>query len=232
MKDINQNEVAHNRLELQRRTSHPYYIHNAMLLETKLPDDVFKDLKNADCGESEHHNLVGIVKDQFKLDINKCPKFNKFLLKMANEFLFMRQQGGFINQLIKSFVSKQAFSITPEEHFKLKVHGLWLNSMEKGDYQPLHVHSGLFSFVTYISIPYTLEDESKLNGHLQNHKNQNGCTEFVDPFTHDSLVMNVEKQIEQTIVIFPSWITHLVYPYRSEGRRVTVSGNIYIDKLL
>ena len=40
---------------------------------------------------------------------------------------------------------------------------MWLNSGAKGSYTPLHDHAGLFSFVVYVKIPYTREEEHKLN---------------------------------------------------------------------
>jgi len=209
-----------------------YGIYNSDVLETKIPDEAYKELKACQLGESNHNNLVGVVKDQLKLDPKQCPKFHEFVIEMANEFLYMRSQALVLNQLVQCFTSNPLNNLfVPEDHFKLKLKQLWLNSMTAGDYQPVHTHAGLFSFVAYISIPHTTEQEHDLNHGVEDYKNLNGCTEFFNMFGHDNVQMKVSKEIEQTLVLFPAWISHTVYPYRSEGRRITVSGNIYIDEV-
>jgi len=216
----------------QPRSSHPYGIYNSDLLETRIPDEEFKELKTVKLGESSHKKLIGVVRDQVSLDPKQCPKFSKFVNEMANEFIYMRSQALVMNQIIQCFALNPLSNLfVPEEHFKLKMKELWLNSMIAGDYQPVHQHSGLFSFVAYISVPYTGEEEHKLNKTIEKEKNSNGCTEFMNFFGHDNIQMNVTKKIEQTLVLFPSWVTHTVYPFRSKGRRITVSGNIYIDSV-
>tara|TARA_R100000152_G_C6771013_1_gene197400 strand:+ start:719 stop:1378 length:660 start_codon:yes stop_codon:yes gene_type:complete len=217
----------------ESRSSHPFMLHYAMLMETRIPDDAFKELKNLNLGKRMHTDLVGVLEDQLSLDCTKCPKFNKFVTDMAYEFVYMRQESGFLSQLLKTFITEsEGRPVVPEKLMKLKLKQLWLNSMGKGNYQPLHNHAGLFSFVVYLNIPYTLDEEHKLNNGIESSKNKNGCTEFVDPFTHNNIIIPVENKMEQHIAIFPSWVTHLVYPFKSDVRRITVSGNIYVDKLL
>tara|TARA_Y100000114_G_scaffold109301_1_gene102750 strand:- start:1072 stop:1752 length:681 start_codon:yes stop_codon:yes gene_type:complete len=220
--------------ELPSRISAPLSIYNAMLLEARVPDDAFAELKNInliDC-KNASDDLVGVLEDQITLDPEKCPKFSEFVEELAYEFIYLRQNAGLVSQILKTFLTSGQGPILPEEHMKLKLKQLWLNSMGKGNYQPFHVHAGLFSFVVYVSIPYTLAEEHKLNHGVSELKNKNGCTEFVDPFTHDSMILPVQTNLEQNIALFPSWITHVVYPFKSDVRRVTVSGNIYLDKLL
>ena len=38
---------------------------------------------------------------------------------------------------------------------------LWVNYQKKYDFNPLHIHSGIFSFVIWVQIPYDLEEERK-----------------------------------------------------------------------
>tara|TARA_B100000424_G_C22930742_1_gene495160 strand:+ start:781 stop:1461 length:681 start_codon:yes stop_codon:yes gene_type:complete len=220
--------------ELPSRIDTPLSIYNALLMEAKVPDDAFAELKNVDlvgC-KNASDDLVGVLEDQITLDPEKCPKFSEFVEELAYEFLYLRSDFGLLRQIVKTFVTSGHRPILPEKLMKVKLKQLWLNSMGKGNYQPLHVHAGLFSFVVYVSIPYTLAEEHKLNYGVTDYKNKNGCTEFIDPFTHDSITLPVETKLEQNIALFPSWITHTVYPFKSDVRRVTVSGNIYLDKLL
>ena len=216
----------------QPRSPHPYGIYNSDLMETRIPDEEFKELKSIKLGESGSSKLIGVVRDQLDLDPKECPKFSKFVTDMANEFIYMRSQALIMNQIIQCFTLNPLSNLfIPEEHFKLKLKELWLNSMVAGDYQPVHQHSGLFSFVAYINVPYTNEEEHELNKNVEEQKNVNGFTEFMNFFGHDNIKINVSKKIEQNLVLFPSWVTHTVYPFRSKGRRITVSGNLYIDEV-
>ena len=210
--------------ELPPRLDYQFTLYHAMLMEAIIPDDVFAELKNTNLGKSMNTDLVGVLEDQLNLDPDKCPKFSKFVVELGNEFVYLRQQAGVLSQVLQSFMTEGHSPIIPEEVMELKLKQLWLNSMGKGNYQPIHSHAGLFSFVVYVSIPYTLADEHKLNNGIESNKNKNGCTEFIDPFSHNSVVLPVETQLEQHIALFPSWITHLVYPFKSDVRRVTVSG--------
>ena len=220
--------------ELPSRIDTPLSIYNALLMEARVPDDAFAELKNVDLVGCTHarDDLVGVLEDQITLAPEKGPKFSEFVEELAYEFLYLRQDAGLLRQILKTFLTSGHRPVLPEKFMKVKLKQLWLNSMGKGNYQPLHVHAGLFSFVVYVSIPYTLAEEHKLNYGVTDYKNKNGCTEFIDPFTHDSITLPVETKLEQNIALFPSWITHAVYPFKSDVRRVTVSGNIYLDKLL
>ena len=218
--------------ELPPRVTYPFSIHYSMLMETLVPNDAFTELKNVNLGQDRSRELVGVLENQLTLDYEKCPKFTEFVTQMAYEFVYHRQESGFLSQLIKTFVTEGNRPILPERIMELKLKELWLNSMGKGNYQPIHTHAGLFSFVVYVSIPYTLDEEHKLNNGIEVAKNKNGCTEFLDPFSNDSVTLPVETKLEQHIALFPSWVTHLVYPFKSDVRRVTVSGNIYLDKIL
>ena len=48
----------------------------------------------------------------------------------------------------------------PNTPFKLA--DLWRNEMYANAYQPLHQHTGLFSFIVYMDVPYTHADQMKL----------------------------------------------------------------------
>ena len=44
----------------------------------------------------------------------------------------------------------------------IKVETTWVNYMKKTEFNPLHRHGGLFSFVIFIQIPYDLSEEDKV----------------------------------------------------------------------
>ena len=111
---------------------------------------------------------------------------------------------------------------------KLNLNELWINEQKSGEYNPLHIHGGLFSFVVYLQIPYTMSEQTKIDKNLSSEKVLNGATQFFDPYNHFDRKIIVDKSSEGLMVLFPAWVLHTVYPYKGKYKnpRVTISGNI------
>jgi len=110
--------------------------------------------------------------------------------------------------------------------------GLWVNFQKKGEFQPIHSHTGVFSFVIWMDIPYHSKDEAKLPLAKSSCKNPPGGNfSFV---TSDGISRTVKEQfIEMSpdmnghCCFFPSNLAHQVYPfYTSDKDRISISGNI------
>jgi RNAse (barnase) inhibitor barstar len=110
--------------------------------------------------------------------------------------------------------------------------GLWVNFQKKGEFQPIHDHSGMFSFVIWMDIPYHSKDEAKLPFAKSNSKDPTGGNfSFV---TSDDTSRRVSDYIIQMspemngyCCFFPSDLCHQVYPfYTSDKDRISISGNI------
>ena len=107
----------------------------------------------------------------------------------------------------------------------------WVNFQEKYEYNPIHNHEGVFSYVIWYQIPFYRENEVKYGagkGKMPG-SNQNGEFEFVF-YEGSSIItqpLGIDKKMEGHIVIFPSSLNHIVYPfYTSDDYRITISGNI------
>ena len=93
----------------------------------------------------------------------------------------------------------------------LKMKGLWVNRMQKGDQHFPHAHeSSFYSFAAYLK-----------------------CTDDDAPFMfihHDmGQPVSINEQSEGHILIFPSTLIHTVYPKQTDGDRISVSGNVIIE---
>ena len=120
----------------------------------------------------------------------------------------------------------------------LEYHGeCWVNFQEKYEYNPLHNHSGVFSYVIWYQLPFYLEDELQ-NGvgsymGKVNRDNFNGKFYFYYPSGEDIVAapLSIDKKMEGYMAMFPSSLNHAVYPfYTSDNYRITISGNIYLKK--
>ena len=48
-----------------------------------------------------------------------------------------------------------------DENAEFVLKKLWVNYQKKYDFNPIHIHSGVFSFVIWVQIPYDLTEERK-----------------------------------------------------------------------
>lgn len=121
--------------------------------------------------------------------------------------------------------------------FKLTFGDIWVNFQEKYEYNPIHHHTGILSFVLWYKIPYYFKDEGDLGPGkkklINPEQNQNnGGFQFIarghrDPIQVISLP--IDKEYEGVVSIFPSHLSHIVYPfYSSDEQRITIAGNLNV----
>jgi len=106
----------------------------------------------------------------------------------------------------------------------------WVNFMERGEFNPPHDHSGVFSFVIWLQIPYTLEDEYRAGpGHTSNDP-INGEFSFTYPdITGRTQIarMGADRTKEGYLCLFPHMLFHSVAPFFSTDEvRISISGNL------
>jgi hypothetical protein len=119
---------------------------------------------------------------------------------------------------------------TEHRHFAMTT--LWVNFQKKTEFNPLHNHSGVYSFVLWLDIPYTYEEENNRESSIESNKPVAGCFEFVYPSMEgiDTMTIPVDKTYNGVLAVFRSNTKHLVYPfYTSDDYRITVSGNVAFD---
>lgn len=106
---------------------------------------------------------------------------------------------------------------------------LWVNFQEKYEFNPIHDHNGVLSFVIWISIPYDLSKELEI--FPNSNRRRTSLFEFVLPHHSNksnitTVPIQVDKSYEGTMILFPSYSSHTVYPfYTSDDYRISVSGN-------
>ena len=118
---------------------------------------------------------------------------------------------------------------------KFKLETFWVNYQNKHEFNPIHNHSGVYSFVIWLKIPYDYEDQCKLPQFKGTKKIdlRPGCFQFRyynilgNPLTK-TYFLNKEEH-EGKMLFFPSSMGHEVFPfYDTDEQRVSMSGNIYL----
>ena len=111
----------------------------------------------------------------------------------------------------------------------LKVDSLWVNLQQKTEYNPIHNHEGVLSYVAWMDIPYKHENEINI---MKSRESTTIPASF--QFVYSSVlgkivneIYKVENGWEGRIVMFPAQLLHIVYPfYTSDGYRISIAGNL------
>lgn len=164
-------------------------------------------------------HLVGHVKSSLTLIDEDNYFFNTVLTPLVEEY---------VKQFGKNFVHRQ---LTNDHSFVLDQ--MWVNFQNKHEFNPVHDHPGIFSFVVWKEIPYSMKKEHSLDIFKDVNDKLSGCFEF---FYTDTLgkirshVYKADKKFNNFILLFPSMMSHAVYPfYTSNKQRISISGNIKLD---
>ena len=174
---------------------------------TKSPDGSF------------HNRLAGHIKSEYEL--TKSKNYSEQLILPL------------IDHYNKEFDYFKNFSMLTK-HSMLCLDTYWVNFQKKIEYNPIHTHSGLMSFVIWLQIPYYMsaEDSYEEVNNSKYEEKRNGKFAFLytnalgEIQTHN---IPVDKTYNGTIAIFPAKMSHMVYPFfSSDEYRVTVSGNFKI----
>ena len=109
----------------------------------------------------------------------------------------------------------------------------WVNYQKKHEFNPIHNHSGVYSFVIWMKIPYDCEKQNKKD--IARNSNAPSIGTFQFSYQNilgdgDATIYNLSPKDEGIMLFFPSRLYHMVYPfYDCDEERISVSGNITID---
>jgi len=169
-----------------------------------------------------NNNLAGSIEHEYSFP-NVAPILNQFFDKIIPEYWRLQN---------KPEHAEKKYTISVQNRHNKNTPDVWINFQKKHEFNPLHHHnppSGL-SFVYWVNIPYKIEEESKLP-HFKGNTVKNPVFTFVYTTPQHSYLqkynINVDSTFEGQMIIFPSWLEHMVTPfYTSDDYRISVSGNL------
>ena len=134
----------------------------------------------------------------------------------------------YIGEMVKAYISIPPASetISPEFVGKLLIESMWMVSQWAGDFNPFHIHEGQLSGVIYLRIPPGLKQEYSEEDHYPS------VGDIV--FFHGQAATFSGHKMQHTpkvgdIFLFPNWLSHGVYPFRTKGQeRRSVSFNLQL----
>jgi len=158
-----------------------------------------------------NEHLIGAIEHEYRLSPSTIRKLEELL-----------------HPLLHQAVTKTQFNsefCALDGNVPVVLYDSWVNIQKKYEYNPVHYHTGVFSFVLWLKIPYNREAEDTHPGSKGN--NGNFCMLYTDQWgkIQDNQVV-LDKSYEGVCVMFPADARHCVYPfYTSDEYRISVSGN-------
>jgi hypothetical protein len=198
-----------------------------------LPQSIYLEIEktvnnfsqNIDQQENVGHWLAGHLDKEYKITLPSI--FFDWLEGFTNKFHqssnFLQK---FINYKVDSSLNTPPITLSSGDH--------WINFQSKYEYNPMHTHTGVLSWVLWYKIPYSLENELNLGpgkfraSHIKP-KTNNGTFHFIYPMGGNvaTEILPVDNTWNGKIALFPSNLNHAVYPfYTSDDYRITIAGNI------
>ena len=158
-----------------------------------------------------NHAVKNAYEDEEWICVRK--EVNKLLNHLGKLYVEMHYSMGKAN-----WISERKFEIV----------NLWIVRYMEGDYQAWHTHpNSALSAVLFLEVPDGINEETFPDGML--HLLSNGI------YDEQTLEINKSHYVKPEpglVVIFPSSIGHLAYPFKGPGRKTTISFNIDDDNLL
>ena len=198
---------------------------NIDIVEARVPFDIFekitKEIETPSTNlENYNDNLLGHIEEEYSLEHIK-DTMSDYIREVA-EF-WIRENPGLI---------ESQEEVRKATTWEFELDGLWVNKQKKYEFNPMHHHSGVLSFVIYVNIPYDLNEEDKVFPDISGKESYTSKFYFAysDVLGRQrQLSLPVDKNWEGMMLMFPATLHHGVHPfYTSDEQRITISGNVQI----
>lgn len=184
------------------------------ILMEKIKKTVEEVKENINQQKSFAGNLVGNIRKQFVFDHYR-DEIEQLALKLAQHHDDIYDCSNYLD----------------DSFGKLTLGALWINLQVAGEFNPIHKHPGVYSFVIWVDLPFIHENEKIYGPGFSSNGNKSGCFEFVYTNVYGQLMSHqipADESYEGKIILFPAKLNHTVYPFfTSDGYRISISGNLF-----
>ena len=220
-------------------TEGEFQIHNmpaVYVLETQMPKDMI-DSVNDYMDEYKHdknkqslaNTLVGQIDkgEQLLLDHNdkRMVEYNNFICSLGAEY---------INHFAASGNSVKG----PKQ---VQIDETWSVHSYDGDYNPIHDHGTKtlmgISTTAWTKVPPQIGAKATANSPTYSLYNESGHSDGCIAFQYGQVSVIDSERLKPAqsfvmtpevgkLLLFPSWLQHMVYPFKGEGERRTIASNL------
>lgn len=200
--------------------------------ECTIPDNIFNKLKEATITSGNNddcnNHLAGNI--EIEKDISSyITVLEPFLVQEIQKSKFLP------NYIERSVLKKYNIKNTNTPNLSIELESLWVNFQKKHEFNPIHDHSGVLSFVIFIQVPFNMEEQINLSPGAKSNCQVAGKLCFIkNGFDQPKYVdYPIDRSFEKKCFIFPANLLHLVYPfYGIDLPRITISGNFFAQAKL
>jgi len=201
---------------------------------TEIPEDKlvkFMAISNETLDEAknaEDNHQGGIIPQPWSIIHDKWEKYGvlKYVMEMVENYMQTILNNGNVQTNLNT-----AIPGGPHTEWHTRIAGAWVVSQKENEYIPVHAHdnqteSCKISGVMYLKVPKQIEspsNEMKIRG------GKDGQLVFTGMGGADSFSTTTHFNIlpqQGQLYLFPSTLTHQVYPFKGEGERRGISINM------
>tara|TARA_B100001250_G_C19644774_1_gene719866 strand:- start:37 stop:762 length:726 start_codon:yes stop_codon:yes gene_type:complete len=199
---------------------------NIPILRSRIPkpaqDFIWKRIEESqEEYTSVKNTLVGNITESLQLEDKDDYFFNNVLKETAEKYA----------NTFPTNCSKNPFGDKRVSNLVLK--SLWVNFSKKHEFNPIHNHNGVLSFVLWVKVPTEWQSQHELD---ISYDTNLACASNFQFFYNDifgetrGIIVEMDPMMEGCMLLFPSLLQHQVYPfYENDGYRISVSGNLCFD---
>lgn len=166
-------------------------------------------------------HLAGAVSTEIRFTdvIRETAELTDFLFDVARTYTYRCENA------LMHFSDYERTEELEAKKLRIEIKEGWINDMVAGDYNPAHFHQGcLYSSVGFLRVPPGYEAEFAADKARQNTA---GCLQFIDSRSAvGAKNLFTVKPVVGDFYLWPSWMLHSVYPFRSPGVRRSMAINL------
>ena len=203
----------------------PYW--GPFVLKTQVNDEVVNILLKKG-NESREKNLdarihlAGMLDNEFSYE-----DAESWFIPMFDEYLHT-----YMKTLEENWVHHAAYLAHNLDKFGWKLDALWINYQKALEYNPPHNHKADLSFIIYLQVPDEIRIENERMEGVRNNDGP-GTINFTYGIGVDlpfAICKYITVPSVHDVYIFPGWLIHYVHSFKSDVERISVSGNIFLNK--
>ncbi len=182
--------------------------------------EIIEDAKKLD--KSHKDNLAGNISRSLKLE-DKDQKLERLIYACLKQYL----------DADSNLYKTEEFDNSHPENYMMGEP--WVNFQKKHEFNPIHHHGGVFSYVIWMKIPTDWREQHCLPFLDGMPPSKKRASNF--EFTYTNILGNIshynynlDADMEGHMLLFPSMLNHQVYPfYECDEERISISGNILLN---
>ena len=182
------------------------FVNYGYTFHESVPLDVFTAVRQTcykakDLGVKHNKSLVGQLTEEYTIDLETCPENIKtYILKAVKEYC----------EEYPHFLTNYRYNDKPKF---INLNSMWCNFQKKGEFNPVHCHDGVFSFVFWVDIPYDSTEEKNVESAKDSSCPMGGSFQFHYVDTLGKITFHQIEPKAGNFALFPAQLDHSVYPF-------------------